>query len=52
MMGRGRTGRASSGFTQMEQRQPDLTQWQTLVERLYRPTHRVEIAIVGNNRLS
>jgi CTP synthase len=32
---------------QMEQRQPDLTQWQTLVERLYRPTHRVEIAIVG-----
>lgn len=32
---------------QMEQRQPDLTQWQTLVERLNRPTHRVEIAIVG-----
>ena len=32
---------------QLEQRQPDLSQWQTLVERLYRPTHRVEIAIVG-----
>ena len=32
---------------QLEQRQPDLSQWQTLVERLYRPAHRVEIAIVG-----
>lgn len=32
---------------QLEQRQPDLSQWQTLVERLYHPTHRVEIAIVG-----
>jgi len=32
---------------QLEQRQPDLTQWQTLVERLYRPTHRAEIGIVG-----
>lgn len=32
---------------QLEQRQPDLTQWQTLVERLYRPTSRVEIALVG-----
>jgi CTP synthase len=31
----------------LEQRQPDLTQWQTLVERLYHPTHRIEIAIVG-----
>jgi CTP synthase len=32
---------------QLDQRQPDLKQWQTLVERLYRPQHRVEIAIVG-----
>lgn len=31
----------------MEQYQPDLVQWQTLVERLYSPTHKVEIAIVG-----
>ncbi|MCP6761329.1 MAG: CTP synthase [Fischerella sp. CENA71] len=31
----------------MEQHQPDLTQWQTLVERLYSPKHRIEIAIVG-----
>ncbi|KOP25115.1 CTP synthetase [Hapalosiphon sp. MRB220] len=31
----------------MEQRQPNLTQWQTLVERLYSPKHRIEIAIVG-----
>ncbi len=31
----------------MEQREPDLTQWQTLVERLYTPKHRLEIAIVG-----
>ncbi|OKH27976.1 CTP synthase [Chroogloeocystis siderophila] len=32
---------------QLEQRQPDLSQWRTIVERLYSPTHRVEIAIVG-----
>jgi CTP synthase len=32
---------------QLEQRQPNLSQWQTLVERLYRPAHRIEIAIVG-----
>jgi len=32
---------------QMEQRQPDLKQWQTLVNRLYTPKHRIEIAIVG-----
>ncbi|BAZ67797.1 MAG: CTP synthase [Pelatocladus maniniholoensis HA4357-MV3] len=31
----------------MEQHQPNLTQWQTLVERLYSPKHRIEIAIVG-----
>ncbi|MDM9380825.1 CTP synthase [Chlorogloeopsis sp. ULAP01] len=34
-------------FLSMEQREPDLSQWQTLVERLYSPKHRVEIAIVG-----
>ena len=32
---------------QLEQRQPNLTKWHTLVERLYRPTQKVEIAIVG-----
>lgn len=32
---------------QLEQRQPDLSQWRTIVERLYSPTHNVEIAIVG-----
>lgn len=32
---------------QMEQRPPDLVQWQTMVERLYSPQHTVEIAIVG-----
>ncbi|MEH1832188.1 MAG: CTP synthase [Nostoc sp.] len=32
---------------QMEQRQPDLTQWQTLVKRLHSPKHELEIAIVG-----
>jgi CTP synthase len=31
----------------MSQRQPELTHWQTLVDRLYRPKHPVEIAIVG-----
>ena len=31
----------------LDQRQPNLTQWQTLVERLYQPKHSVEIAIVG-----
>jgi CTP synthase len=31
----------------LEQRQPELTQWQRLVERLYNPTKQVEIAIVG-----
>ncbi len=38
---------ASLDLLQMPQRQPDLTQWQTLVDRLYRPTHQIEIAIVG-----
>lgn len=32
---------------QLEQRVPDLSHWQTLVERLYRPGKPVEIAIVG-----
>ena len=32
---------------QMEQRTPDLVQWQNLVERLYSPKYQVEIAIVG-----
>ncbi len=32
---------------QLEQRKPDLSQWETLVERLYCPTKRVEIALVG-----
>jgi len=31
----------------MEQRQPDLTQWRTMVERLYSPKRTLEIAIVG-----
>ncbi|WP_193193790.1 CTP synthase [Nostoc sp. MG11] len=32
---------------QMEQCQPNLTQWQTLVQRLHSPKYEVEIAIVG-----
>jgi CTP synthase len=32
---------------QMEQRKPNLVQWQTMVERLYSPKYTVEIAIVG-----
>lgn len=32
---------------QLEQRNPDLTQWATLVDRLYHPAHKVEVAIVG-----
>lgn len=32
---------------QLEQRQPDLSNWQTLVERLYSPRNKIEIAIVG-----
>ncbi|WP_404783919.1 CTP synthase [Altericista sp. CCNU0014] len=31
----------------MEDRQPDLTQWQILVDRLHQPTKRADIAIVG-----
>ncbi|MBD2092062.1 CTP synthase [Microcoleus sp. FACHB-1515] len=32
---------------QLPQRSPDLSHWQTIVERLYRPTHPIQIAIVG-----
>jgi CTP synthase len=32
---------------QLEQRQPDLREWQTLVERLHHPQKTVEVAIVG-----
>ncbi len=32
---------------QLQQREPDLTQWQILVDRLYCPTNQIEIAIVG-----
>lgn len=32
---------------QLEQRQPDLSEWQTLVDRLHHPERTVEIAIVG-----
>ncbi|KAF3886325.1 MULTISPECIES: CTP synthase [Nostocales] len=31
----------------MEQRTPNLLQWQTLVQKMHSPTHRIEIAIVG-----
>ena len=31
----------------LEQRQPDLKKWQTLVDRLYRPHQKINIAIVG-----
>lgn len=32
---------------QLEHRQPDLHQWQTLVNRLYSPNHKIDIALVG-----
>ncbi|MFM7406857.1 MAG: CTP synthase [Cuspidothrix sp.] len=32
---------------QMQQRQPNLKQWETMVERMYNPKYSVEIAIVG-----
>ncbi|MBE9097696.1 CTP synthase [Tychonema sp. LEGE 07203] len=32
---------------QLEQRQPDLMQWQTLVKRLYSPSQKIDIALVG-----
>jgi CTP synthase len=32
---------------QMEQRKPELKQWQSIIEKLYSPKYQVEIAIVG-----
>jgi CTP synthase len=32
---------------QMQQRQPNMTQWENMVERMYNPKYTVEIAIVG-----
>ena len=32
---------------QMQQRQPNLKQWETMIERMYNPKYSVEIAIVG-----
>lgn len=32
---------------QLEQRQPDLSHWQTLVDRLHQPKQPIEVAIVG-----
>jgi len=37
----------SINLLQLEPRQPDLTQWQTLVNRLYSPNHKIDIALVG-----
>ena len=37
----------SINLLQLEQRQPDLAQWQTLVKRLYNPNHKIDIALVG-----
>ena len=37
----------SINLLQLEQRQPDLTQWETLVKRLYSPNHKIDIALVG-----
>ena len=37
----------SINLLHLEPRQPDLTQWQTLVKRLYSPNHTIDIALVG-----
>ncbi|WP_445172434.1 CTP synthase [Microcoleus sp.] len=37
----------SINLLHLEPRQPDLTQWQTLVKRLYSPNHKIDIALVG-----
>jgi CTP synthase len=37
----------SLALLQLEQRQPDLSQWQNLVDRMQSPTQRLEIALVG-----
>ncbi|PSO58881.1 MAG: CTP synthase [Cyanobacteria bacterium QH_10_48_56] len=34
-------------LVQLEAREPELQQWRTLVERLYCPTRKIEVAIVG-----
>lgn len=36
-----------SALLALDQRQPDLSKWQTLVNHLYRPTEHLDIAIVG-----
>ncbi len=47
MMEREGLAQQALDLLQLEQRQPDLKQWQNIVDRLYRPTNRIEIAIVG-----
>ena len=47
MMEREGLAQQALDLLQLEQRQPDLRQWQNIVDRLYRPTNRIEIAIVG-----
>ena len=47
MMEREGLAQQSLDLLYLEQRQPDLRQWKTLVERLYNPDHRIDIAIVG-----
>lgn len=32
---------------QLPQREPDLSQWQTIIESLYSPTHEISVALVG-----
>ncbi len=32
---------------QLEKREPNLTQWRTLVDRMYSPTQKIDVAIVG-----
>ncbi len=39
--------RQSLDLLHMEQREPDLKQWQILVERMQAPTHHLEVALVG-----
>lgn len=47
MMEREGLAQQTLDLLQLEQRQPDLTQWQIIVERQAHPTHRIEVAIVG-----
>lgn len=39
--------RQSLDLLHLDQREPDLKQWQTLVERMQAPTHHLEVALVG-----